>query len=267
MNHHGAPARAFGVRTFGKTERTARRTRDRHPLAIEHRGLIEQTRIQFSHKIFRSQFGIQRGNKPLAWKAAEAVRIIAILLAPAIPDGAQAILHQLGIDRELSEWNLTQATWGGLEAGTSIGEIEAVYPRLDIADFRKDSKEAEPQEEAAQPESAAPEKSSDRISIEDFARVEMRVARIIHAERGAKSSKLLKLRVDLGTEQRQVVAGIGKAYDPENLIGKKVVVVTNLQPAKLMGVESNGMIVAASEKGRPVLATFDEDVALGTRLK
>jgi len=201
------------------------------------------------------------------YNAAEAVRIIAILLAPAIPDGAQAILHQLGIDRELSEWNLTQATWGGLEAGTSIGEIEAVYPRLDIADFRKDSKEAEPQEEAAQPESAAPEKSSDRISIEDFARVEMRVARIIHAERVPKSSKLLKLRVDLGTEQRQVVAGIGKAYDPENLIGKKVVVVTNLQPAKLMGVESNGMIVAASEKGRPVLATFDEDVALGTRLK
>ena len=106
-----------------------------------------------------------------------------------------------------------------------------------------------------------------KISLEDFARVQMRVGQIVEAEKVAGSRKLMKLMVDIGTEVRQVVAGIAEAYDPASLINRKVVLVTNLKPAKLMGVESNGMIVAASVDGRPVLATFTEDVPNGARLK
>jgi methionine--tRNA ligase beta chain len=120
-------------------------------------------------------------------------------------------------------------------------------------------------EEKAMP--SVPDVPNDRISIEDFARVQMRVGQITEAEKIEGSRKLVKLRVDLGTEVRQVVAGIADAYDPASLLNRKVVVVANLKPAKLMGVESNGMVVAASVDGKPVLATFTEDVPNGTLLK
>jgi methionyl-tRNA synthetase len=106
-----------------------------------------------------------------------------------------------------------------------------------------------------------------QISIEDFARVQMRVGQVLEAEKIEGSRKLLRLRVDIGTEVRQVVAGIAEVYDPAGLLNKKVILVANLKPAILMGVESNGMIVAASVAGRPVLATFIEDVPNGALLK
>ena len=106
-----------------------------------------------------------------------------------------------------------------------------------------------------------------RISIEDFARVQMRVGQILEAEKIEGSRKLMKMRVDIGTEVRQVVAGIAEAYEPASLLNRKVVLVANLKPARLMGVESDGMIVAASIGGKPVLATFTEDVPNGTLLK
>jgi methionyl-tRNA synthetase len=106
-----------------------------------------------------------------------------------------------------------------------------------------------------------------RINIEDFARVHLRVGQILQAEKIEGSRKLLKMRVDIGSEVRQVVAGIAEAYDPAALLNMKVILVANLKPARLMGVESNGMIVAASVNGKPVLATFAEDVPNGTLLK
>jgi methionyl-tRNA synthetase len=106
-----------------------------------------------------------------------------------------------------------------------------------------------------------------QISIEDFAKVQLRVGQILEAEKIEGSRKLIKLRVDIGTEVRQLVAGIAEAYEPASLINKKIVVVANLKPAKLMGVESNGMVVAASVDGKPVLATFMEDVPNGALLK
>ena len=108
-----------------------------------------------------------------------------------------------------------------------------------------------------------------RISIDEFAKVEMRVGEVKVAEKVKGADKLLRLEVDIGTEVRQVVAGIAEAYAPESLVGRKVVIVTNLQPRKLRGLESNGMIVAASvgEKGKPVLAGFLEDVPVGAKLK
>jgi methionyl-tRNA synthetase len=117
--------------------------------------------------------------------------------------------------------------------------------------------------------SAAAPAPAEKIGIEDFAKVEMRVGQIQTAERIAGADKLLKLTVDIGTEIRQICAGIAQFYEPEKLIGRKVAVVTNLAPRKLRGVESNGMIVAASvgPEGRPVLAGFLEDVEVGARLK
>lgn len=106
-----------------------------------------------------------------------------------------------------------------------------------------------------------------KIDIDDFTRIELRAARVVSAEKIAGSRKLLKLQVDLGDEQRQIVSGISDAYEPEALVGKKIVLVANLKPAKLMGVESNGMVLAASVDGRAVLCTFDSDVAPGTKVK
>jgi len=120
------------------------------------------------------------------------------------------------------------------------------------------------------PAAPAPAATPDgRISIDDFAKVEMRVGLVKVAEKVKGADKLLRLEVDIGTEVRQVVAGIAEAYAPELLVGRKVVLVVNLQPRKLRGLESNGMIVAASvgEKGSPVLAGFLEDVPIGARLK
>lgn len=118
------------------------------------------------------------------------------------------------------------------------------------------------------PPKPAPTIPDGKISIDDFAKVELRVAQVKTAERVKGADKLLRLEVDLGTEVRQLVAGIAEAYAPETLIGRKVVIVANLAPRKLRGLESNGMIVAASpEGGKPVLASFLEDVPLGTRLK
>ncbi len=119
------------------------------------------------------------------------------------------------------------------------------------------------------PAAPAPAASDGRISIDDFAKVEMRVGQVKVAEKVKGADKLLRLEVDIGTEVRQVVAGIAEAYAPESLVGRKVVLVVNLQPRKLRGLESNGMIVAAAvgEKGSPVLVGFLEDVPIGARLK
>ena len=106
-----------------------------------------------------------------------------------------------------------------------------------------------------------------KISIEDFAKVQMRVGQVLEAEKIEGSRKLLKLKVDIGDEVRQLVAGIAEAYTPESLLNRKIVVVVNLKPARLMGVESNGMLVAASVDGKPVLATFAEEVPNGAPLQ
>ena len=107
-----------------------------------------------------------------------------------------------------------------------------------------------------------------RVTIEDFMKIELRVAKVLAAERVPKSNRLLKLQVDVGTEHRTLVAGIAEAYEPETLVGKSVVIVFNLKPAKLMGIESSGMVLAASpDGGKPIVATFEEPPAPGTRVR
>jgi methionyl-tRNA synthetase len=129
---------------------------------------------------------------------------------------------------------------------------------------------AEDKHNAPTRESVAPSPqaaSHQRISIEEFAKVEMRVGQILHAERIEGSRKLIKMRVDLGSEMRQVVAGIAGAYEPDGLLNKKIILVVNLQPVKLMGVVSDGMVLAAVDGDRPILATFTEDVPNGALIK
>jgi methionyl-tRNA synthetase len=206
-----------------------------------------------------------------------------------MPDATTKIWAQLGLG-DIKKFDLTNLQWGQLHLGTKIGEVQAVFPRADKSAVEKMQKMEEQsvataspsvneatgalpvQPSAAKQSVAAPAKPSSsadgKITIDDFAKVELRVAQVKTAERVKGADKLLRLEVDLGTEVRQLVAGIAEAYEPEALIGRKVVIVANLAPRKLRGLESNGMIVAASpEGGKPVLASFLEDVPLGTRLK
>lgn len=127
-----------------------------------------------------------------------------------------------------------------------------------------------PEDNAQRPEAAAPAPppaAAPRISIEEFAKVEMRVGQILEAERIEGSRKLVRMRVDIGSEVRQIVAGIAGAYEPSSLVNRKIILVANLKPAKLMGVVSDGMVLAATAGERPILATFAEDVPNGALLK
>ena len=198
---------------------------------------------------------------------AEALRIIAILLGPVIPDGAASILKQLGVS-PLDDQRLTGLSWGGLEPSTAIGPRKAVYPRLNVKEFLSgvEARKQAGGSASAQADASGKDPDGERIALEDFARVEMKVGRVVSAQRVPRSKKLVKLQVDIGTEVRQVVAGIAKEYSPDVLPGRLVVLVTNLKPTKLMGIESNGMIVAASGGGKPVLVTFTEPVQIGSRL-
>lgn len=215
--------------------------------------------------------------------AAESLRILVVLAHPALPQATAKIWLQLGQSGALGETRIDQLAWGALRSGTAIGESAPIFPRVEktetlekIAAMEQEmlnpqvtpaSPSAPATAPAAQPAAAAATNS--KISIDDFAKVEMRVGQVKSAERVAGADKLLKVMVDVGEEVRQIVAGIATAYQPEQLVGRKVVVVVNLQPRKLRGVESNGMIVAASvgPEGKPILAGFLEDVPVGSRLK
>jgi len=265
--------------------------------------------------------------------AAEAIRVITALAYPILPDAAAKVWQQLG-QGELADAAkngfLKDLAWGGLEAGTKLGEPAPLFPRAEKDTVERMQKLEDennrtvveaasatganaaksapvtPQNIAAAPQTPAaakpatpvtakgeadlaaqqstaatpaadsaapvqepaPPQVAQHISIDDFAKVELRVAQILVAERVPKADKLLRLEVDLGYEKRQILAGIAQFYEPEKLIGRKIVIVANLAPRKMRGLESNGMLLAASlEGGAPVLAGFLEEVPLGARLK
>jgi len=208
-----------------------------------------------------------------------------------VPDATRRIWAQLGLP-DISKLQLADLKWGQLQLGTRLGKVEPVFPRADksavermqgMEDQQRTgavATEAQPQTTQSAPVQGASQGSAPlnkpaatvpndgKISIDDFAKVELRVAQVKVAEKVKGADKLLRLEVDLGNEVRQILAGIAEAYAPETLVGRKVVIVANLAPRKLRGLESNGMIVAASlEGGRPVLASFLEDVPVGARLK
>jgi methionyl-tRNA synthetase len=201
-----------------------------------------------------------------------------------MPKTAQAIWGQLGLDGEARRERLDRLAWSDVLQGKSLRPGASLFPRLDRKvvmeklDAAMEAKFGPAQAPVPEAQAAAPATSgtstngvplAPQISIDDFAKVDLRVATVVEAEKVKGADKLLRLVVDVGFEKRQIVAGIAKVYEPEKLIGRKVVIVANLQPRKLRGLESNGMIVAASlgEADLPILAGFHEDVPNGARLK
>ena len=199
------------------------------------------------------------------YHAADALRVIAALVDPVMPTAAERIRVMLGTGQE--RWSELKAD--SLKPGTKLGAIEPLFPRIEktIEELRGMSTE-NPGTPAAAPVPEAAPVVDNRIAIDDFMKVELRTAKVLEAEAVPKSKKLLKLTVDVGSEQRTVLAGIAEAYQPEDLVGKTIAVVYNLKPAKLMGIESNGMVLAASaEGGKPTLITFGEGVEPGWRIR
>ena len=196
------------------------------------------------------------------YHSADAIRVIAALVDPVMPDAAERIRRMLGLKQE--QWaNLRAST---LAAGTRLGTIEPLFPRIEktVEELR-----AMDEQGATQAVGGGVTPAEDnRISIDEFMKVELRVAKVLEAEAVPKSKKLMKLKVDVGTEQRTIVAGIAEAYQPEQLVGRTIAIVFNLKPAKLMGIESNGMVLAASVgDGKPVLVAFEQDVPPGARVR
>jgi methionyl-tRNA synthetase len=236
------------------------------------------------------------------YTSAEALRIVTALAHPVMPEATARIWRQLGLG-DITKLSLADLHWGQLPLGTKLGKVEPVFPRADksaiermqmiedqqrtpagateattaevvgrrasspgAAEMGASQGSAPFNKPAAAAQPTAPKDG--KITIDDFAKVELRVAQVKVAEKVKGADKLLRLEVDLGSEVRQIVAGIAEAYAPETLVGRKVVIVANLAPRKLRGLESNGMIVAASlEGGQPVLASFLEEVPVGARLK
>ena len=214
------------------------------------------------------------------YTSAETLRIATALIYPVLPESAAKIWEQLGMNTPLEGLRLDSICWGQLPAGQKIGQIVAIFPRIEakdaIAKMRQLEEEVTAEQAKLLGKTVPAPVPADNISplappiaIDDFVKVDLRVGQVLSAEPVKGADKLLHLKVDLAeAEPRTIVAGIAEAYKPEQLVGRKVVIVANLQPRKLRGILSNGMIVAASvEGGKPVLASFLEDIPVGARLK
>ena len=200
---------------------------------------------------------------------AETLRRIAILLQPFLTQTPVKIFEQLNIQTEdLKSWSGLEQ-FGAIPAGTKVQKGEPIFPRLELdkeVEYIKEKMQGSaPVKE--EPKVEAPVEKAEEIAIDDFMKVELRVAEVIAAEPVKKADKLLKLQLDLGFEKRQVVSGIAQYYKPEELIGRKVICVTNLKPVKLRGELSQGMILAGSENGQLSLATVDASLPNGAKVK
>ena len=187
---------------------------------------------------------------------AESLRLLGVVLSPFLPEATVKIRQGLGQTGELRH---SDAQWGGIRSGTAVTKLSGLFPRVD-------DKQREPA--AAKKGGSAPVGAEgSRIGIADFGKVELRVAEVLACEAVAKSKKLLKLTVSLGSETRTIVSGIAEHYAPADLVGKKVVVVANLEAAKLMGIESNGMVLSGEIDGKLAVLTLDRDLAPGAKVK
>ena len=215
------------------------------------------------------------------WTATEALRVATVLLSPVMPASCDEILRRLGV--ETADGGLRLDRDGAMQSSgeRTLRREAALWPRLEaatpVAASNKETNVTDQPNQVPVPDQPTPPAPGAtqattapeaRITIDEFMKIQLRVAKIVAAERVPNSKKLIKLQVDLGSEQRTLVAGIAEAYEADTLVGRHVAIVANLQPAKLMGIESNGMILAASpEGGKPVLVTFDNPPAPGTRVR
>jgi methionyl-tRNA synthetase len=200
------------------------------------------------------------------WNALEGLRIVWVMMAPFIPASTREALARLGSDPDRID--ASALDWGGLPNDAPVRVTDPIFPRVDIAQYIGEKKMDEsqvPPPPVETTQAAAPGLA--KVSIDQFMEVDLRVAEVKAAERVPKSKKLIKMTVSTGDEERTIVGGIGTKYSPEELVGRKVVIVANLQPAKLMGIESNGMVLAASIDGEPSLVAVDPSVPNGTRVR
>ena len=237
--------------------------------------------------------------RTVLYTAAESIRIITALLYPVMPYATASVWRQLGlgsIEEAAHTGELKNLQWGGLKPGTKLGPLAPIFPRADkglaqimidmenpttppVPEPAPEAKSSEPTAEALNAvspgtEQQAPVSTSPAIAptitIDDFAKIDLRVAQIVVAERIPKADKLLRLEVDLGTERRQILSGIAEFYTPEELIGKRIAIIANLAPRKMRGLESHGMLLAASgedHSSKPILATFSDEVPLGSKVR
>ena len=222
--------------------------------------------------------------RTVLYHMAETLRCLSLTIYSFMPASARTISHQLGLSIDFNSPTLEHhVAWGSLAPGTTIQKGTSLFPRIEskpqgaktVSDIpatpqpipatATTTTATAPATPAATPASAAPA----QITIDEFMKIQLKAAKVLTAERVPKSEKLLKLQVSLGegTEPRQIVAGIGKKYEPEALIGKTIVIVANLKPAKLMGIESQGMVLAAGDSEVRGLITLLEDVEPGTKVK
>ena len=229
------------------------------------------------------------------YRAADSLRLLAIAIYPFMPSTAEAINQQLGINFNFRvPISFSDMQWNRLPPGTKVQKATALFPRIQTqsgtysvtghdatlsvaqgaklvsdASIPTSQTTAAPAPTAAQGAAGqtAAQAAPAQITIEEFQKIQLKTARVLSAERVPKSEKLLKLQVSIGSEQRQIVAGIGKKYEPESLVGKTIIVVANLKPAKLMGIESQGMVLAAGDSEVRGLATILEEVDPGTKVK
>ena len=230
------------------------------------------------------------------YRGADALRVIAALVDPVMPDAAARIRRMLGLDTE--SWTTLRA--GTLAPGTKLGDVEPLFPRLEktVEELRNmttgnESAPTSPTPAAAAPAPTAPATAAPapaptasavptpaptapaaapagdgQITIDEFMKVELRVAKVLEAEAVPKSKKLIKLKVDAGIDQRTILAGIAEAYKPEDLVGRTIVIVANLKPRQMMGMESRGMVLAAStDDGPPSLVAVDPSLPAGARVR
>lgn len=190
--------------------------------------------------------------------ACETLRIISGLLQPVMPEKMRELRLTLGLPETESAIDAL-SVWGKTRAGTVVGEMTSLFPRISV--------EREEKSQAVRLKTDPEQKGADQIDYADFARLQLCTAKIMAAEKIAGADKLLRLQIDLGTENRQIVAGIAQHYQPEDLIGKIVIVVTNLKPAKIRGVESNGMLLAAAQDGNLRVLTVDGEMPPGAIVK
>ena len=215
--------------------------------------------------------------------AAETLRFLCFAIYPFMPNTAPEMSRQLGLSCDFSQALLTKPiAWGNGQSAATVNKGDALFPRINIATLSPHGDAMEHSSASSQPTPPAPSSSKadgdvspassasgadHRITIRDFQKIQLKVGKILAAERIPKSEKLLKLQVDIGGEQRQIVAGIGTTYSPDDVLGKTVVVVANLKPAKLMGVESQGMVLAAGDSEVISLVSLTDATPPGTTVK
>ena len=195
----------------------------------------------------------------ILYQAASALRGISYLIFSVMPESSEKIWDFLGEEKPIQEETFSELKFEDLRLGQKIKKPEPLFPRIALKDFLK--------EEDTKPSPERKEEKMEHITFDEFKRMDLRVGEVLKAEKVEGTDKLLKLEVDIGTEKRTMVAGVADVYTAEELVGKKFIVIVNLKPAVIRGIESQGMLLAAEVEGKATIPFFDKDILTGAKVK